>query len=614
MTEKRLFNALMPSIDHAERDNDTIVDAQADDEEAQLLPSEELDFEDNSVASLPYPTRQRSFWQRLHGPEPLQLQTIRPWFPSIQQAPVRFLEKKLPRRKHRIIVLEVVLGLWLVVFLFSLRSQLPIDDGVGGKVVNLDCVDTFWRRKNECGLDGIDCQPFSNDSFAFRCPANCASVRVLNPRAVGPLDVNYRPLVIGDGIYRGDSFICGSAIHAGIITDAEGGCGRVTRLADHDTYATANRHGIESIPFDSYFPLSFQTTREDSKFACPSDPRQSLLIISLLFTTILSVFSTSSLQFFPIFTLIFAHVVFVSDPPSASYRNFTVLPDHISAFARRLLPAFFVAVILYQTIVKRTLSGLQAPIEKTVLWLGGFWFGALSNYTFDWIPISRLNAHDLEQQPGAKLALAIILLVLVCIIAGQVYFFWLEGRMLRYLTLYGCFILSILICLGIPGVSLRLHHYIIALLLLPGTGMQTRPSLLYQGILLGLFVNGIARWDFDSVLQTAADLRGDATLDSVVPALLQPLILQEATNLSVKFSWAKPPFGMHGISALVNDVERGRAFFTDDTVSEFTWTREDHLELPEYFRFAFIRDGRTLDYTRAGTLFPNGTWAMNQDG
>jgi hypothetical protein len=28
----------------------------------------------------------------------------------------------------------------------------------------------------------------------------------------------------------------------------------------------------------------------------------------------------------------------------------------------------------------------------------------------------------------------------------------------------------------------------------------------------------------------------------------------------------------------------------------------------DYFRFAFIKDGRTLDYSKAGTLLSNGTW------
>jgi hypothetical protein len=605
----------MRANDDAERDEDlddrAIAGAQAD-EEAQLLPSEEFEFEDSDSSTPQYVPRRKRTWHWLYGPQPPRPQRINPLLPSIQQKPTRFLDRMLPEKRHKQILLAVYLLLWAVGFMLFLRAQLAIKDGEGRNVVNLDCVDTLWRRKNECGLDGIDCRPFSNDNFAFRCPANCAGVQILNPHAVGPKDYNYRPLVIGGGdqTYRGDSFICGSAIHAGVISDSKGGCGRVTRLGELVGFASTKKNGIESIEFDSYFPLSFRVSKDTSgsRVDCGSDPRQAMLIYSLILTALLSIFSNSSLLFFPIFTMIFAQVSFASDPPSASYRNISVIPDHTSMFAKRLLPAFFCAVVLYWTTIKRTLSGLEAPIEKTILWLGGFWFGALENYTFEWIPISRLTAHDLEQQPGAKVALALILAILVCIIASQVYFFWLEGRLPRYLALYGLFIFGILICLLLPGVLLRIHHYIIGLLLLPGTSLKTRPSLLYQGILLGLFVNGVARWDFDSVLQTADALRADGTFDSLKPNITALDLSRNLENISATFSFAIPPLGMHGISALVNDVERFRDFFTDGLNRNITWTRDIDLGLPEYFSFAYVKEGRTLDYAKAGTLSAQGYW------
>jgi hypothetical protein len=593
-------------------DDDMIAGAQHDDEEAQLL-REQFDFEDSTTLPRSSILRRHGICLRLEGPQPPQQHVIRPFFAYFQRAPLRFLTRKFPGKTSKVILLATCLLLWSFIFSLLLRAELPVLDGDGRNVVNLDCVDTLWRPKNECGLDGIDCRPFSNDSFAFRCPAKCASVQLLNPHAVGPIDANYRPLLVGDGTYRGDSFVCTAALHQGIISDSAGGCGRLTRIQDHASFPSVSRYGIESMSFDSYFPLSFSVT-EDTTFPCPKDPRRALLLVSLFFTSVFSIFSTAPAQFFPIFLIIFAQVSFASDPPTASYRNISVLPDHISMFAKRILPALFCAVIIYWKVVKRTLSGLEAQYEKTILWLGGFWFGALSNYTFDWIPISRLTEHDLNQQPGAKLALAIILVVLVAIFAQQVYSFWLEGRLIPYLGLYALFIFGILFCLTIPGVSFRLHHYVLALLLLPGTSMQTRPSLLYQGILLGLFVNGIARWDFDSILQTADALRADGAFDSMVPVLANPVIRQEEGEILAAFSWADPPVGMHGISVLVNDVERHRAFFTDKKAQSFEWTRTADLQFPEYFRFGYIKDGRALDYTKPGALYANGTWSMSEQG
>ncbi len=140
--------------------------------------------------------------------------------------------------------------------------------------------------------------------------------------------------------------------------------------------------------------------------------------------------------------------------------------------------------------------------------------------------------------------------------------------------------------------------------------MQTRPSLIYQGILLGLFVNGIARWDFDSILQTTAALREDGSFNSVIPAVLKPVVEVSAERgLVASFTWVFLPDGVDGISVLVNDVERYRAFRDEKPTGDtFQWGRSPDDAMSDYFRFAFIQNGRTLDYSEAGTLYGNGTW------
>ncbi|KAF2999873.1 hypothetical protein E8E13_008052 [Curvularia kusanoi] len=587
-------------------------DTDIDLEEAQLLLREEFDFEDNDLAIQKSKSSPAGCLGFLNGPQPPRPQKIKPFFPAIQAGPAKLLNRLLPRQEHQNLFLNTVLVIWFLLFVGLLTTELPVTDIEGKHIVNLDCTDSLWQRKNGCGIDGINCHPFTNTSFVFRCPSKCADTQLLNPHAVGAYDANYRPLVVGSETYRGDSFICGSAIHAGVIDDRNGGCGRVNLVGEFYNFTSTTNHGIESIPFDSDFPLSFnfKPAKGDGNLECSTEPRSILLFVSLAATTVLCLLSTQSKIFFPVFVILFAHVSFVSDPPQPSYRNTTVLPDHISMFAKRLLPALFVAAIVWKAVIKRTLSGLDAPIEKTVLWLGAFWIGALSNYTFDWIPISRLTTHDLEQQPGAKLALAIIVLLLILIAIGQIYFFWLEGRLPNYLGLYGLFGFGIVVCLAIPGVNLRLHHYIIGLLLLPGTSMQTRPSLIYQGVLLGLFVNGVARWDFDSILQTAAALREDGKFNSILPAIMEPAITRTASGLVASFSWKFLPEGMDGISVLVNDVERYRGYHDQMPDGDtFKWGRSEEDIMSDYFRFAFIRDGQTLDYSKAGMLLANGTWA-----
>jgi len=108
---------------------------------------------------------------------------------------------------------------YIIGLAFLVRAQwftIPAESFVG-------CTSTYWGKDDVCGLDGGLCGPFDNGTFDFRCPAQCSSVILLNPRAVGSEMVDFVPLVVGggnsgnasfSGSYRGDSFLCAAAIHA----------------------------------------------------------------------------------------------------------------------------------------------------------------------------------------------------------------------------------------------------------------------------------------------------------------------------------------------------------------------------------------------------------------
>ncbi|KAL1891257.1 hypothetical protein Sste5346_007716 [Sporothrix stenoceras] len=610
------------------------------------------------------------------GPEDAHPFVIEPVFPVVQHAPLTLLDKLLDRLpgskddpiKSRIRwrrgLLAGLLGIWLLTFALVMRRGIVAgemaDWGIPG---DIGCGNTYWVPGNMCGLDGSACRPFNGSGFAFRCPATCAGYQVLNPRAVGDKEVVYSTLVVGgpnsgangtDHIYRGDSFICSAAIHAGVINNAAGGCGVVRLVGRQTNFAASKNNGIQSIEFDSYFPLAFAF---EQGVGCPGqqDARWPLLAVSVTFSTVLSLFVTSPAAFFfSIFTGLFWHVGLASDPPPHAS-----IPALISNIVGKFLPAALVAWVIFDVMaVRRTLTGLTAQIEKTVLWLGGCWVGSLNNYTFDGIPIQRLTPHDLAQQPGAKAALATIIGCLLSIAASQIWYFRREGRLRQYLKLYILFISGLVICMMLPGLKLRIHHYIVALLLLPGTSMQTRPALLYQGILVGLFINGIARWGWDSLLQTAAALQDDSQLNSPLPTLMEPVIrlanttvataieaaVDGATGLlssdtllagvltaaantsSISFSWQPPPGPRYdGISVLVNDVERYRGYFddlveADDTnhgVATFTWERPADVAaagVDEYFRFGYMEGSQTDDYTRAGIWTAEGAWVPMPPG
>ncbi|KAF2427509.1 hypothetical protein EJ08DRAFT_592840 [Tothia fuscella] len=566
------------------------------------------------------PPRFRKAWKATvkwsKGPQPPRPWKITPYFEEYQTAHLRVLDALLPQRKQKIWLLIAFYFCWLLVFSLVLWKSAFASDVKGfGKPRNIGCQARFWSRGNECGLNGDLCRPFENSYYTFRCPASCSRVEISEPYVVGNQTVNYQNLVIGgpsmekdlalNAIYRGDSYICPSAVHSGYISDEHGGCGVVQRIGEQSNFPGSKHHGISSTGFNSYFPLAYSFVK--GKATQCKDLRWPLLGVSLTFSILLSLFVTSPAVFFvSIFTGLFAHVALVSDPPGnqAYYSLLSI------AFGR-FLPAAFCMTVMYWVSVRRTLTGLTAQYEKTILWLGGCWVGALNNYTFDKIPINRLTPHDLKQ-PGAIPALMIIICSLLGIALGQAWGLRVEGKFPRYLAIYATFIASLLLLVAIPGLNVRIHHYILALLFLPGTCMQNRPSLLYQGLLVGLFINGIGRWGFDSIVQTWTELRGDAPLDSLLPSILPPIIHHNLNNVllpNITFEWEQPApdLGYDGISILVNDVERYKGYQDMGLMKSFTWVRE-HTRVPEYFRFGFMKGSVTQDFTKGGTWDVDGGW------
>ncbi|CAG7958001.1 unnamed protein product [Penicillium olsonii] len=583
------------------------------------------------------------FCNWLRGPQPPHVYHINPWFPRLQAAPARLIDQKFPRRSSKIALLAGGLIVWIIVFFVSLKASVAGQEVPGyGQPVKLSCHHRLWwvphaiellrvenftnrgcrNNATNCGLNGDLCRPFEDQSFAFRCPSGCAAAILLEPYVVGDQEYNYRPLVIGgkpfrqdgrlSGNYRGDSSICTSALHAGLVDDATGGCGILHRTGEQKEFLPATQNGIESIEFRSSFPMSFRLAKEPSSpgsgeakpIKC-SDSRWTLFAFTLVWTTVLSLVLTSAPAFYSsIYFIVWFQVAMASDPPSMGS-----IYDLVSIALGRFLPGAFVGFVLYFFCVRHTLKDLDAHWDKTVLWLGGCWVGALNTDTFDRIPISRLTPHDIKQQPGALTALIIVVGSLLAIAFGQAHCYRREGRFFPTIRIYGVLVAVVLILVAVPHMNLRIHHYILSLLFLPGTTLQTRPSLLYSGILIGLFINGIARWGFDSILQTPGALLDGAKLGTIPPKIYPPS-LTDQNNLVFSF----PDIASHadGLSVLVNDVERYQAFRPKDDkpLPDFTWTRTNPSEL-EYFRFGYVHS-KALGGLWYEDFSPPATW--NADG
>jgi hypothetical protein len=443
---------------------------------------------------------------------------------------------------------------------------------------------------------------------------------------VGNQTLEYQELVVGGRkakdpklmpIYRADSFICQAAIHAGVTTDAEGGCGVATLVGEHRDYEASLSHGIQSVSFPATFPRSFTFQKlSESQMKCPGDSRWPLFVVTALALVILSLFTMSpAVVFFSTFVMMMFHVGLVSDPP-----NLSSLVEKMSLLLSRFLPAMFVALILYQYCAVPLLAGLTAQIEKTAFYLGPCFIGALNNYTFaPLIPISRLTSHDLKAQPGAPAALGIIIALVMAIVIGQIHYIRVSGNLPKYLRIYITMALGLLFLLALPGLRLRIHHYIMALLFMPGTAFKTRPSLIYQGLLLGLFINGVARWGFASIVETPAALGeppdqddGDGSWWGAKSPNVTATVLPDASGITLNWVSLPTDQGVDGVSILINDVERWRGYIDEELYWDQSGVtlkrRKREGQGPEFFRFAWMKGHETGRYSKAAIWDEDRTW------
>lgn len=142
----------------ASSEEDTIA---ADEAALFLRPGdEEIDSSSDVGSDIP-PDRLKHSWLRhIHprirksaiwvarwtkGPDPPRIYKIRPVFSIVQEAPVKLLDRYLPRRKHKIILLIAFYFVWFLTFSLVLkRSAFSADVPGYGAPVRLSCASSYW--------------------------------------------------------------------------------------------------------------------------------------------------------------------------------------------------------------------------------------------------------------------------------------------------------------------------------------------------------------------------------------------------------------------------------------------------------------------------------------
>lgn len=96
---------------------------------------------------VPLPLRKagRATAEWIKGPIPLRELHIRPFFPKIQEAPLRLMDRYLPKKRHRLCLLIALYATWFLAWSLMLKHNSTSGYIEGyGKPTNIWCGQSFW--------------------------------------------------------------------------------------------------------------------------------------------------------------------------------------------------------------------------------------------------------------------------------------------------------------------------------------------------------------------------------------------------------------------------------------------------------------------------------------
>ncbi|CCK69529.1 uncharacterized protein KNAG_0C04270 [Huiozyma naganishii CBS 8797] len=576
---------------------------------------------------------------------------------KIDAFPEDVFKSRFPKKSVRIFLLLIYGCVWFGIVSSLIHAYLikkpffyPSDGGEKLPIITLSCNSYLnWEGKNNaCGLMGELCEPFDNKEYYIRCPALCdRGGWTYSAIDVGTTKVKYRGYEIGGGQlsdssqpdlfsypYRADSFACGAAVHADIISPTRGGCARISMEGFQTLFPSREgKHNTKfSVGFNSFFPSSFAFRSYLNGIASGChDPRMTVVCLNILFGLPIFYLYESIIGYWICTIVGYWTLVLVLDPPLlVDPHDESTVYELFSLGFQRLLPLCFVLYVLWKSAVKRTLKEDCSPLCKILLWYPLLWLGIMNNITFDRLPVDRLTGKDLKEQAGAATAVGCIAGTILTCAFIQAYSLWKSGRFRKFFKIYISFILGLVSLASIPGLHLRIHHYILGAVLVPGCATRGTSAYMFQGILIGLVLSGVSRWDFASIVETdIALLRGEAGAAPPPPIFRfkeeTPHTLHLVVNSTASESYIRNE-ELNGFSLLLNDIEvyigkdktidLDELFETNENLSlmaERAIEESANGSIPLYLRAARVSMGSPQkdrsDYTNAAILeWPVGIW------
>jgi hypothetical protein len=264
-------------------------------------------------------------------------------------------------------------------------------------------------------------------------------------------------------------------------------------------FTSSENAGITSFKWPTYFPKSIEFKACDSVFCVPL---QWLILVVNIVTAFLLVLLRAPkwLYFFYILHTGWWYIA-VSGMKDAQHSDSFL--DHV---ASTFIPSFAIGYVLYKYGSVAVFSH-KYPFDALIFYIVPAWIAIHWNYLTLLVPDIDFTPSTVSGEHANSLVAVIITLCVAIVIAAiilipQIYYIWKSGLLKHYLLYYFALISTVgLAVLAVHNhLEFHLHHYLLAIVGWPLTRFNTRTSAVLQAFLLGLFINGAARWGFGSLL------------------------------------------------------------------------------------------------------------------
>lgn len=419
---------------------------------------------------------------------------------------------QLKQRSYAVIVgtyttisVLVYVGIIYVSVFASLRYSGPSLDGNDNSKADIPIwqvpcgqTDAVWG--SHCGLEGQECMGKfgQEETLLVRCPAFCdKGALAFSPMIVQDRKVQYEPFfVLGTDAYRADSFPCAAGMQEGLVGSDWGG---VIGLRLRQGFTMGN--DVHA------FPASFQVFEVDKRYVWGPywDSRWLCIILHVLVVIVGAFVVESGALYYTLVTAMSFVVVGFSFDPALIVQRSNVSDSGwalVSLVVGRLTFAGFLFKCLWDWVFAYMFEEYH-PVARA-FFVVSIVPTLCYNGTVDRLPVDRMLWSDISSMKGGIFTMSMLLLTLVVGTCIQAYTVWRAGWFTMALVRYVFGILVLTLISFIPHLNLRLHHWVIGILLLPGCKTRSQlTSYIFAGLLLGLVINGLSRWGFASIVESS---------------------------------------------------------------------------------------------------------------